>query len=281
LTNNHTCLRIEVAEDLKEAAFGILYQNHCLGLREEDAVGRSAIITAYWPARTDLQEVVRQLRAFPNCRATQEKVPAIDWEKSGRASFQPVRLTRRFWAVPSWSRFCPPPQGQVLTIDPKMSFGTGHHATTRICAQLLERCGLAGKRVLDVGTGTGILAILAAKFGAKSAVALDIDPGIAENLRENLCRNQVANVHAFIGTMDCLPLAARFDIVAANMIREELFSVLSAVACRLAPQGRLVLSGFLKDEADEARDKLKGQGLRILKERSEDEWWGALCARAQ
>ncbi|MDP3939834.1 MAG: 50S ribosomal protein L11 methyltransferase, partial [Deltaproteobacteria bacterium] len=165
----------------------------------------------------------------------------------------------------------------VIVIDPKMAFGVGSHPTTRLCLRLLRDAeGL--ERVLDVGTGTGILAIAAARWGARRVVAVEMDEPSALNARENVARNAVADrvevVHGRVEALEGL-----FDLVLANLLLSELHAALPRIAGLLRPGGALILAGYLASEAGAVRRDLGEVGFRVVRNEAEEEW-GALCAHA-
>jgi ribosomal protein L11 methyltransferase len=169
-----------------------------------------------------------------------------DWVRATQAQFAPFRVGRRFWVVPSWHE---PPQTDaiVLRIDPGRAFGTGSHATTRLILEWLEEAVQPGMSLLDYGCGSGILAIAAARLGASRVDAVDIDPQAVETAAAN-ARDNGAQVRV------SLPQhlgAAQYDIVVANILAQPLVALAPLLADRLAPRGRIALSGVLETQAAE------------------------------
>jgi ribosomal protein L11 methyltransferase len=186
---------------------------------------------------------------FAECQVLgMAEVPEQDWVRLTQSQFAPVEVTPEFWIVPTWHE--PPAQArQIIRLDPGLAFGTGTHPTTRMCLRWIARRGeLAGLRVLDYGCGSGILAIGAAKFGAREIDAVDIDEAAVESTRLNAEANGVA-LNAG------LPEAAvgRYDVVLANILATPL-RVLAPLLCEhVAPGGALVLAGILERQADELK----------------------------
>ncbi|MGO4393346.1 50S ribosomal protein L11 methyltransferase [Variovorax sp. M-6] len=186
---------------------------------------------------------------FAECRLLGlADVPEQDWVRLTQSQFAPVEITPEFWIVPTWHE--PPAQArQVIRLDPGLAFGTGTHPTTRMCLRWIATRGtLAGRRVLDYGCGSGILAIGAAKFGALDIDAVDIDEAAVESTRLNAESNGVALKAG-------LPEAAagRYQIVLANILATPL-KVLAPLLCgHVAPGGELVLAGILERQADELK----------------------------
>lgn len=175
-------------------------------------------------------------------------VPEQDWVRLTQSQFSPVEITPEFWIVPTWHE--PPTQAkQVIRLDPGLAFGTGTHPTTRMCLRWIASQGdLAGRRVLDYGCGSGILAIGAAKFGAVQIDAVDIDEAAVESTRLNAEANGV-NLNAG------LPEAAtgRYEIVLANILATPLKVLAPLLCAHVASGGTLVLAGILERQADELK----------------------------
>ncbi len=177
-----------------------------------------------------------------------------------------------------------PPSGRddatVLRIDPEMSFGTGHHATTRLALRLLAEALAPGDRVLDVGTGTGVLAIAACRIGADAARGVDTNPDAVRNARENVRRNEETDrVTVQEGSVDVAP-GTRYDLVAANITRRVLLELMPALVARLAPGAALLLSGLLRPQRDDIRDAAASHGLALDAEAAEEGWWAGRFARS-
>ncbi len=244
---------------------------------EETAGG----LVVYVPADTWADEgsparaVARELVTTGTPPPDEEPVADQNWNALWEASIEPVAVGA-FVVAPTWAE--PPPLGgrTLLRVDPKMAFGTGHHATTRICLRLMESRIPAGGRVLDVGTGTGLLAIAALARGAATAVGVDIDPWSVENARETAALNGVADrLDVRDGSADDVPETG-FDLVLANIIRPVLQPMLPALAARAASGAALVVSGLLVRERDVFVDALAAAGLGLADEAAEGGWWGGV-----
>lgn len=158
-----------------------------------------------------------------------------------------------------------------IEIEPKMSFGTAHHATTYLMLSLLEQQNVQGMRVLDMGSGTGVLAILAAKKGAAYVEAIDVDEWAYRNAQENFERNGVS-VNALLGDASLLSADKHFDLVLANINRNILLKDMESYATVLNPGGTLMLSGFYEHDVQSLQDKAETLGLRLVQQRSRNEW---------
>lgn len=177
---------------------------------------------------------------------TQTPVAQQNWVQLTQSQFAPIRIGEGLWIVPSWHT-APDASAINIELDPGMAFGTGSHPTTRLCLQWLRERGLAGRSVLDYGTGSGILAIAAAKLGAASVVGVDIDDAALEAAAHNAQRNSVS--------IDLLhsrsALDMQFDCVIANILTNPLRVLAPLLAARMAPGGDIALSGILESQAAE------------------------------
>jgi len=171
-----------------------------------------------------------------------------DWVRLTQSQFDPVEITPTFWIVPSWHE---PPAGaqQVLRLDPGLAFGTGTHPTTRMCLRWTAKHGASDQRVLDYGCGSGILAMGAAKFGARDIIAVDIDPAAVESTRLNAQTNHVV---LQAGLPDVA--SGEFDLVLANILATPLKVLAPLLCARVKAGGHLVLAGILARQADELRE---------------------------
>ncbi|MDR0786408.1 MAG: 50S ribosomal protein L11 methyltransferase [Gemmatimonadota bacterium] len=205
-----------------------------------------------------------------------------DWEREWRRGLQPRKISPRFVVKPSWASWDAAPGEIIVEIDPQMAFGTGEHATTRGCLRLLDSCFVAGDRALDVGSGSAILSIAAAMLGASEVVAVEFDPDANINARENIERGGVEAIVSLREQMADPALISelgQFDVILANILSGVVRPLLPAFEEALRPDGRLIVSGILRTEADDVVRDATAAGLRLLKEDQEDEWWSALFVR--
>lgn len=191
-----------------------------------------------------------------------------------KAYYHAIDISDRMAVVPSWElEAWQPRDGQIpLVIDPGVAFGTGIHETTVLCLRALEQCS-AGRAILDVGTGTGILAIAAAKLGAQSVLAVDLDPLAVSVATRNVERNGVEN-RVRVAESDLLhatPEGERFDVIAANLLAGIVLRLLPDALAALKPGGRILASGIVRRQAAEVAEAMQSIGLAI-KERVEGDW---------
>jgi ribosomal protein L11 methyltransferase len=197
-----------------------------------------------------------------------------NWNAEFEQSLQPVRLTERLVITQSWNPAEPQNADDlVVTIDPKMSFGTGHHESTRLIARLMTRVEFGGRRVLDVGTGTGVLAIIASKYGAGRIVAIDNNEWAIENTRENIALNGTEEIEVHHCELDGID-EGEFDIILANIHRNIIIELFPAMVAKLRPGAgaRLLTSGVLIADYEGLLEAASANGLKPIDEERENEW---------
>jgi ribosomal protein L11 methyltransferase len=204
-----------------------------------------------------------------------------DWANAWKEHFFVHRVGARTVIVPSWreSEYSPQPEDIVLLLDPGMAFGTGLHPTTRLCLRAVEELVQPGVRVLDVGAGSGILSIAAAKLKASYIRAVEIEPVAADVCRENVARNNVQDVvEVRTGTLQS-ETDQRFDLIFANITIATLSALHPLLAAHLGTGGRAVLSGVLAERADELLDALRGAGWQHDRTEQEQDWVALYVSR--
>ena len=205
-----------------------------------------------------------------------------DWANAWKDYFFVHRVGERTVIVPSWRQadYEPRADDVVLLLDPGMAFGTGLHPTTRLCLRAVEQHVTPGTRVLDVGAGSGILAIAVARLGARLVEAVEIDPVAASVCRENVERNGVADVvRVTSGSLDAVP-PARYELILANITIATLLQLHPLLAEHLEPGGLAVLSGVLAERADELVRVLRDAGWRHERTEQEQDWVAIFVSRA-
>ena len=202
-----------------------------------------------------------------------------DWAESWKEFFYPEKLGERIVVKPSWRTYDAQPGDIIIELDPGMAFGTGTHATTRLCVRLIEAFFESGKTFLDVGTGSGILMVAAHKLGASLVCGVDIDPVAVTVAGENLARNRVPE-EAFRVSIGDLTLAVsdRFDLVAANILSEVILVLLDDIPKVLKPGGIFIASGIIEENAPGVLSKMADLGFTVLEVRYLD-GWTAIAAR--
>jgi ribosomal protein L11 methyltransferase len=199
-----------------------------------------------------------------------------DWANAWKDYYHVTHIGRRLVIRPSWREYVPKDNEVVVTLDPGMAFGTGVHPTTRMCLEQVEQRVQAGMHMLDVGTGSGILALAAAKLGAKHVDAIDnssvaVESAIA-NVALNNLRDRVRVVQGVLGAIESEHMAGQYDLVLANIIAHVIGSIASYLAQVLTSQGLLVVSGIIEARRQDAEGPLLASGLELLTEIKIDDW---------
>ncbi len=239
-----------------ESASAIAAEMGTRGIHEQTLKSGEILLKAYFDPSSDIGRVrsdfqVRcQAAAVPLAGCATGIEEEHDWLKEWRRNLKPFPVGARFWIVPGRQVSGTAAQDRIsMWLEPQMAFGTGTHESTQLCLEVLERLPLTGRTVLDIGTGSGILAIAAAKLGAESVLACDIDPAALQLARANCCRNRVdRRVRLFAGEVETLS-GRRFDVILANLDGNLIRQKLNDFGQCLNPQGRLILSGLLERDA--------------------------------
>jgi ribosomal protein L11 methyltransferase len=220
------------------------------GMPIENTAWRRNVVVALIDAEADAPTLAREAATAAGYTEvppyTTTAVADQDWVRLTQSQFEPIRISKRLWIVPSWHK-PPDPKALAIRLDPGLAFGTGSHPTTRLCLQWLDTHIKSGESVLDYGCGSGILAVAAAKFGAAPVFATDIDPqaliASRDNAQANDCVLDIRNTDALTG------LTA--DVVVANILTNPLKVLAPALVGHVKPGGRLTLSGILDTQEDE------------------------------
>jgi ribosomal protein L11 methyltransferase len=208
-----------------------------------------------------------------------------DWANAWKDFFHVTHIGRRLVIRPSWRAYTPAPAEVVLELDPGMAFGTGLHPTTRMCLEQVEKRMQAGMRVLDVGTGSGILALAAAKLGAADVYCIDNSSVAVESARANVAINDLA--HAVIvmpGELDeaeAAHMAGRFELVLVNILAHVIGAMAPQLVQVLAPGGLLIASGIIEARRQDAEAPLRGAGLQLIDQASIDDWLVLIMRKAE
>ena len=201
-----------------------------------------------------------------------------NWNEEWEKSIQPVDASERFIITPSWHPIHNSYK-TIIIIDPKMTFGTGYHETTRLMLRLMERFIVPDFDVLDIGTGTGILAIAAAKLGARHIIGVDIDEWSMENGVENAVRNGVHEaVEIRIGSLDVVP-ENNFSVVLANIIRNTILELIDPMLAKVSSNGTILLSGLLQADLNIIESALTERAFNVVSVIHENEWIALVAKR--
>jgi ribosomal protein L11 methyltransferase len=299
---------VTVSPEAEETVADLFYQLGCTGVNIEDSrilqayinsgswdyhdfgeadLTGTVVIKGYFADNEELQDKLDRLdqglnelaEFFPNWRffAKGITLQEEDWATAWKNYFKPVRVGQHLVIKPSWEHLVPLPDDIVLEIDPGMAFGTGTHATTTLCLAILEEIIRPGIKVFDLGTGSGILAIAAAKLGAEVA-AVDLDAVAVQVAKENIQLNKVADrVRVLKGDLGTV-LSGQADLVIANIIADIIIVLLEDLPRLLHQQGEFLASGIIESRASEVEAAMRAKGLKIV-ERREDSGWILIRAR--
>ena len=231
-------------------------------LPADDAARLEALQQALW----HLSQV------YPLGEPQARELGAKDWAEAWKSGYQVLSLGRRLRIVPSWIPYSPGPGEVTITLDPGMAFGTGLHPSTQLCLRALEELIEPGMRILDVGTGSGILAIAAAKLGASEVLAVDIEGVAVRTARENVALNGVSDiVRVAEGSVDDV-YRGSFDGVLANILAEVIARLAGDLARHMEPDGWLVASGIIERRLPAVQRAFGVAGLEIARQWQVDDW---------
>jgi ribosomal protein L11 methyltransferase len=229
---------------------------------------------AYIPTKEFSESSVSSIQQFDNeigkVEFSQKTIPAQNWNAEWERDYQPILISNKLLIRAPFHESISDIDMELI-IQPQQSFGTGHHPTTRLMAEKLLTMPLDGRYVLDMGCGTGVLAILANKLGASSVLGIDIESNSVENARENVNRNQAAHVTIEEGTENQLA-GRKFDVILANINKNVLMKAMPVYSNALNENGELLLSGFFLTDVEELKNEAHKNGLMYSATETDGEW---------
>ncbi|WP_333887062.1 50S ribosomal protein L11 methyltransferase [Clostridium sp.] len=295
---------IVVSSEAVEAVSGILYNTEVEGISIEDTkdiefkkkhpgdwdyfdesllkVEEGAVIKAYYRESESFSSYLEYIKESVNNLedlgidkgkglVVASKVNEEDWENGWKKYYKPYRAGEKIVIKPIWEEYENKAQDIVVEIDPGMAFGTGTHETTRMCIKALEKYVKPHSNVLDIGTGSGILAITASKLGAKKVTAVDLDPVAVESALKNISYNNIKNIEVFQGNL-MEDVHGKADIIVINIIADVILSLTEEVKKFLALQGVFICSGIIIDRKEEVAENLRNNGFFIKEINKDGEW---------
>lgn len=275
---------LELVKERKDQ-FGEIYQ-----LDPQDYPEEGVMVKAYLPVNSFLGETVDEIKEAINNlilfnidigtnKVSISEVNEEEWATAWKKYYNPVKISERFTIVPTWEHYTPVSSDElIIELDPGMAFGTGTHPTTVMCIQALERTVKQGDKVVDVGTGSGVLSIAAAMLGAEKVKALDLDEVAVNSAKLNIKLNKVQNIVevAKNNLLDGVEQGA--DVVVANILAEVILRFTDDVAAVVKEGGYFIASGIIQQKKQEVRDAIKAAGFEI-EETIQMEDWVAIVAK--
>ncbi len=272
-------VEIEVKSDLiVDDIYTVLYKISPAGFIERNDSGKHRFIIFVEDDKVDhISEMLSGYTWISRIRIGKD-VEEQGWLSTWKENYRPITVSP-FKIIPVWQRDEVDTEGYIpIYINSGIAFGTGEHETTRLCLRLLSRVDIREKRVLDIGTGSGILAIAAAKLGAFHVDAFDLDPVAVETARENISLNEVENIYVF--QKDALAYrgdgATGYDVVLANLVWSILSEIPDGIKNVIAPGGIVIASGILKEQLNDFLTSYKDRGFTLLQILEEGEWVGVM-----
>lgn len=244
--------------------------------------GKFAVVKGYFSEEDNIDEII----AYINKKVEEikslgidvgegkvefEKMYEEDWANNWKKYYKPSKVGEKIVVKPIWEEYEVKDEELVVELDPGMAFGTGEHETTRMCIQALEKYVQKDSTVFDVGCGSGILAIAAAKLGAKLAVGVDLDPVAVESAKENVGFNNIDNIEILHGNLIEV-IDGKADIVVANIIAEIICILTEDVSRVIKPNGYFITSGIIHDRVEMVTNKLEECGFEVVKVNKDGEW---------
>lgn len=272
-------LHIELPDDLHELLIAELFEMDFEGFEQET----NLLIASVPSSKFDdvkREEITKILYSFENAGLIKEElVSPQNWNEKWENSIEPQTIGN-FYVRPTWAKELPPDSELTeLLIDPKMAFGTGYHATTRLILGWLAQIISKGDKVLDAGTGTGILGIACLKLAAESVFGFDIDEWSEDNSKENIALNKVEGFEVKLGSTEVIPADSTFDVILANINRNALIELIPELLSFLKKRGTLLLSGLLEGDELTIMNLESVKKLTHIETRQNGEWIAILLRK--
>jgi len=272
---NYNAFKISSVPFLPDILSGLLWELDITGVTENDD-----LIIAFAAEDSPVNEetinsLLNKLAAqnvIEEFSVTREILEEKNWNELWEKSREVIRISERIVIRPTFKKYESKKDEIVITLDPKMSFGTGEHESTKLALRLIEKYVKGNQKVLDVGSGTGVLSIAAIKLGAANAVAVDNDPWCYQNCAENCALNDVAErIKVVEGEIGIIP-EEDFDLVAANIQKNILLLLSEKIKAKLKKNGIVILSGLLLKDETEIINHYQSIGFKVIEKKVMDEW---------
>lgn len=298
-------VRVITKSEALEPVSGIFYSLDCKGVAIEDPEdilgreqgpltwdfadinvlehkGKVAVVKAYFAEEDNIEEILGYVNEklvelkemgidLGEAKVEHEKMYEEDWANTWKQYYKPSKIGEKIVVKPIWEEYEQKEGELVVNLDPGMAFGTGTHETTRMCIQALEKYVKEESTVFDVGCGSGILAIAAAKLGAKLAVGVDLDPVAVESSIENVGYNNLNNIEILHGNLVEV-IDGKADIIVANILAEIICILTDDVKRVMKDGGVFITSGIIHDRVDMVCEKLEATGFEVIEKNRDGEW---------
>ncbi|SFA75607.1 50S ribosomal protein L11 methyltransferase [Clostridium frigidicarnis] len=244
--------------------------------------GNAAVVKGYFSLEDNIEEVIKYIKGKLNelkemgidigeGKVEYEEVKEEDWANNWKKYYKPTKIGEKIVVKPIWEEYNVDQEELIIEIDPGMAFGTGTHETTRMCVASLEKYIKENTVVFDIGTGSGILAIAAARLGAKHAIGVDLDPVAVESAKENVGYNKLNNIEILEGNLLDV-VEGKADLVVANIIAEVICILVDDVKKVLNKNGLFITSGIIHERVEMVTDKLESSGFEVVEINKDGEW---------
>ncbi len=285
---NHSKYWIEISlpvtNDTEDAITNFLFELGSLGCYNREDILYAYFLKSVWGEekkdkfRLYLYQLAELQFSVQLDKIKIKKIENQDWNTQWKQSLKPIEISDKIIIKPSWIDIEPSPSKNIIEIDPKMAFGTGIHDTTQLMLKLLIDYIGVPDWILDMGTGTGILAIAAAQFSEAPVIAFDNDPIATITAQENCIKNKVSmRIHIFCGTIDAIKNIP-FDIILANINRSIIIESLSKIFRCLSHRGLAIFSGILIEEKKQVLENIEKYDFKIVKQVEQGEWLGLVIS---
>lgn len=269
-------LQIEDYSDLEDRILDGVYGD----LIDESVLNADktiASVSAYVTASTPISDCLAILNERFSAESLNVDIELIslceeDWADSWKQYYKPIKIGERLVVVPMWEKYEEQDGEVIVRMDPGMAFGTGTHETTRLCATLLEKYVNSDSKMLDVGCGSGILAICASKLGAKECYAYDIDPVAVKVAKENIKDNDVTNIECDVSDLLKGVKAGKYDVITANIVADIIIRMLPDIGNYMHEKTTLVISGIIDERCEDVYKSIKENHFEIIDEIHENGW---------
>ena len=273
---------ITTSQEASDAVTNYLFERDATGIEIRDTLSSNSLsvtLISYFPTDDLIGEQVQDLRDFlasltdagidtHPAQVTLRSIEEDNWSEQWRSAFPPQKIGKRLVIAPTWDAIVPEPSEILIRLDPGMAFGTGQHATTQLALELLEAAIKDSDVVADIGTGSGILGIAAAKLGAKRVDAVDLDATTIPIAQSNIQLNEVGSViRLYQGDGLNVLEKQKYPLIVANIVTKVILPMIPRCPEFLEPSGRLILSGILVQEASQVEAQLSENGFRVLEVR--------------